>query len=234
MARVKAGLAFGAAYGEGELIENGKPITYYNSFTGSWGLQAGAQSYGYVVFLMNQKAVDYVQNRGLLLNDSRANMLGGRLALIAPKDSNTSLKIAPKFRLSEALGAKGKLATGDPDYVPVGRYARAALIYLGVWDDVEEKLVRADNVRVALSYVARKEAPLGIVYETDAKIEPNVKIIGIFPDKTHPPILYPIAITKSANSNARGFYYFMRSAQARAIFTQYGFINLQPINKKNR
>ena len=168
--------------------------------------------------------MDYVQARNLIRNASRRNILRGRLALIAPAASRIELPIRPGFPLAAALGARGRLATGDPDYVPAGRYARAALLSLGVWGDVASRLVRADNVRVALTYVSRGEAPLGIVYETDALIDPGVRIVGIFPAASHPPIVYSAALTRSARPGAQAFYDFMTGPEGQAIFRRFRFI----------
>lgn len=167
--------------------------------------------------------MDYVQARGLVDARSRHNVLRGRLVLIAPRDSRIRLAIAPGFALARALGPRGRLAVGDPDYVPAGRYARASLEKLGVWASVADRLARADNVRVALMFVSRGEAPLGIVYETDARIDPGVKIIGLFPETSHPPIVYPSAVTRNAGPEARGFHAYLRGAQGQAIFRRYGF-----------
>lgn len=170
--------------------------------------------------------MDYAEARNLIAHANRTVLLRGRLALIGPADSKVALKIGPSFALAAALGKRGRLAVGDPDYVPAGRYARAALLSLNAWANVASRVVRADNVRVALAYVARKEAPLGIVYETDALAEPGVRIIDIFPAKTHPPIVYPLAITNRASNGARGLYNFLQGPEARAIFSRYGFMPL--------
>lgn len=167
--------------------------------------------------------MDYVEARGLIANATRRDILRGRLALIAPRAGNLRLAIRPGFPLAAALGPRGRLAIGDPAYVPAGRYAHAALRRLGVWDAVAGRLVRAENVRVALAYVARGEAPLGIVYETDAKIEPGVHIVGLFPAASHKPIVYPAAITSAAAPGARAFYEFMRGPTGAAIFRRHGF-----------
>ena len=169
--------------------------------------------------------MDYVQARNLIARDTRHDLLGNHLVLIAPKDSSISLKIAPGFALGKALGG-GRLATGDPDYVPVGKYARQALTTLGVWNDVADRLVRADNVRTALAFVARGEAPLGIVYTTDAKIEPGVRVVDTFQDETHLPITYPIAVTRDAHEGADRFVQFLRGPAAQAKFQELGFITL--------
>jgi molybdate transport system substrate-binding protein len=186
-------------------------------------LEAGATA---DVFLSaDLEWMDYVEQRELIDRASRRDLLGNRLVLIAPKESLVSLELVPGFPLAEALGAK-RLATGDPDYVPAGRYARAALESLGVWKDVEARLARAENVRTALAYVARGETSLGIVYETDARIEPGVRVVGVFPEKTHPPITYPVAVTKGAKAGAVRFVEFLRSESAGEIFRKHGFATL--------
>jgi molybdate transport system substrate-binding protein len=169
--------------------------------------------------------MDYLEAHNEIRKASRHDVVGNRLVLIAPHDSAIKLAVAANFPLAAALGG-GRLATGDPDSVPVGRYARAALTALGVWSSVADHLIRADNVRVALAFVARGEAPLGIVYETDARIEPGVRIVAVFPDSTHDPIVYPVALTKTAQPAAERFLDFLRSPRAAAIFARYGFLPL--------
>jgi len=166
--------------------------------------------------------MDYLQSRNLIQAASRKNLLGNQLVLIAPADSQIQLKIAPHFPLAAAL-AEGKLATGDPDSVPAGRYARSALTKLGVWDSVAPRLARAENVRVALLYVARGEAPLGIVYTSDALADKRVRVVDTFPADTHEPIVYPIALTTSAKSEAAAFVAYLAGPQGREIFIKYGF-----------
>jgi molybdate transport system substrate-binding protein len=181
-----------------------------------------------VFFSADQDWMNYLQERKLIATATRADLLGNRLALIAPKDSKLSLKLERGARLLAALGVDGRLATGDPDSVPVGKYARAALTQLDLWSAIEPRLVRADNVRVALMYVARGEAPLGIVYATDAAVEPQVRIVDIFPESSHAPISYPVAATAGASTDAAAFLTFMRSDAARAIFKRAGFNVLEP------
>ena len=166
--------------------------------------------------------MDYLQKRNLIQPATRRNLLGNALVLIAPAQSQIRLRIAPHFALGAALG-NGHLATGDPDSVPVGRYARAALTSLGVWDEVAPKIVRAENVRAALMYVARAETPLGIVYASDAVVEKGVRVVDTFPADTHPPIVYPVALTRSAQEAAAAFVAYLTTAQPRAIFVKYGF-----------
>ena len=160
----------------------------------------------------DQEWMDYLQQRGLIQKSTRRNLVGNRLVLIAPADSKVELKIAPGFPLAAALGG-GRLATGDPDTVPVGRYARSALISLGVWDEIQDRLVRADNVRSAMMFVARGEAPLGIVYTTDALVDPKVRIVDTFPANTHAPITYPGAAIQGARAEADCVSQFPRRAR---------------------
>lgn len=187
-------------------------------------LEAGARAD--VFFSADLEWMDYVQARNLIDRSTRRNVLGNRLVLVAPADSKIELKITPGFKLAEALG-NGRLATGDPEAVPVGKYARSALTSLGVWNDVADKLVRADNVRSALAFIARGETPLGIVYETDAKVEKRVRVVDFFPADSHPPIVYPVAVTANARPAARQFVEFLQSAPAKEAFKKYGFQELQ-------
>jgi molybdate transport system substrate-binding protein len=142
--------------------------------------------------------------------------------LVAPADSTSSLKITAKFRLRAALDG-GRLAVADPDSVPAGKYARAALISLGVWDEVSDRLVRGDSVRTALAFVARGESPFGIVYETDALVDRKVRVIDRFPESSHAPIVYPVAVTINAQVGAEKFVEFLRGPAGRAVFIKYGF-----------
>jgi molybdate transport system substrate-binding protein len=169
--------------------------------------------------------MDYLGQRGLIRAGTRRELLGNRLALVAPADSRIELGIAPGFPLAAALG-DGRLATGDPDNVPIGRYARAALTSLGAWESVADRLVRTEDVRTALAFVARGEVPLGIVYATDAAIEPKVRVVGLFPEGSHPRITYPMALTNAAGAEAMRFAEYLRSAPARAVFERYGFVVL--------
>ncbi len=169
--------------------------------------------------------MDYLDNKALIAHVTRKDLLGNHLVLVAPSASNVTLKIAPHFDLLKALGG-GRLAVADPDSVPAGKYAKAALMSLGVWNAVADHLVQAENVRVALAYVARGEAPLGIVYTTDAMTEPKVRIVSSFPDSTHQPILYPAALTKDASAGAQALLDFLSSPDAASIFTKAGFVVL--------
>ncbi len=178
------------------------------------------------LFISADKAwMDDLQNRGLIRAATRRNLAGNSLVLIAPAASRVQLTIGPHFPIGAALGA-GRLAIGDPDSVPVGRYSRAALTALGVWPMVSAHLVRADNVRVALAFVARGEVLLGIVYKTDAIIDPGVRIVGEFPAATHAPIVYPAALTAGAHAGAGRLLAFMRGPAGALIFKKYGFTQL--------
>jgi molybdate transport system substrate-binding protein len=169
--------------------------------------------------------MDYLDSRGLIAHETRKNLLGNKLVLIAPAGANVSLAIAPHFDLLGALNG-GRLSIADPDSVPAGKYARTALATLGVWNSVVNRTVNAENVRVALSYVARGEAPLGIVYATDAYGEKSVRVVATFPDNTHAAIVYPAALTRDAAPDAGRFLDFLSGPQAAAIFQKYGFIIL--------
>ena len=174
----------------------------------------------------DEQWMDTLQTQGAIDPATRFDLVGNRLVLVAPADSPLQLKIAPGFAITAALG-NGRLATGDPDSVPVGRYARQALTTLGVWNDVADRLVRAEDVRHALMFVARGEVPLGIVYETDARMDPRVRVIDTFPNGTHLPIAYPVAATKGSGPDAGRFADYLRSEAGRATFESFGFTVLR-------
>ncbi len=184
-------------------------------------IEAGAPAD--VFFSADLEWMDYLDNAHLLKAGSRHDVVGNRLVLIAPADSTVTVKIRPGMELAAALGPQGKLATGDPDSGPVGKYAKAALGKLGAWDKVSDRIVSAENVRAALAFVARGEAPLGIVYRTDALAERKVRIVDEFPADSHPPIRYPIALTNHGGRGARQFADFVRSRGAAEVFGKYGF-----------
>lgn len=166
--------------------------------------------------------MDYVAQRRLIDPATRRDLVTNHLALIAPKDSKVALKATRGMPLAQALGG-GRLSMAGPD-VPAGRYGRAALETLGVWTSVQDRLVQADNVRGALVFVSRGEAPLGIVYDTDAKADPGVRIVALFPDDSHPKIVYPAAVLgASTNPAARRFMAFLHTPAAAATFRRYGF-----------
>jgi len=194
---IKVVVSYGASSALAKQIERGAPADVFASADFQW------MDYGV------QKKVD-----------TRVNLLGNKLVLIAAKDAKIDhVTIGPDFDLAKLAG-DGRVATGDVREVPVGLYAKAALERCGAWAAVEPKMAVAEDVRLALSMVARGEAPLGIVYETDAKIEPAVKVIGVFPDNAHDPIIYPVALTAS---DAAQYLSFLRSRTAKSIFEKYGF-----------
>ncbi len=197
--------SFAASSALARQIENGAPADVFFSADLEW--------------------MDYLQTRNLIQRDSRHEVLSNQLVLIAPADSAIKLKIEPHFRLADALG-KGRLAAGDPDSVPAGRYAREALTTLGAWNDVEGRMVRADSVRSALAFVDRGEAPLGIVYETDALADKKVRVVDTFPGNSHLPIVYPIALTVAAKADAAKFVAYIRGPAGDAAFKASGFSTL--------
>jgi len=167
--------------------------------------------------------MDYAAQKKLIKDDTRVSLLGNKIVLIAPKDSKIdNVTIGPGFDLAKLAG-DGRVATDDVQAVPVGKYAKAALEKLGAWNAAASKFAMAESVRAALALVARGEAVLGIVYETDAKVEPNVKIVGAFPADSHPPIVYPVAATAGAKPDVNDYLAFLRSAVAKSVFEQYGF-----------
>lgn len=197
-----ARFAYAASSAIARQIEQGAPADIYVSADSDW--------------------MNYLADRKLIVASSRKDLLTNNLALIAPADSKVALKIGKGMPLAKALG-DGRLAVAGPD-VPAGKYAKASLGALGVWDSVSGRLAQAENVRMALQYVARGESPLGIVYDTDAKVEPKVRIVGLFPAGTHPKIVYPVArVAGSKNPEAAKFLAYLSGPQAAAVFRKYGF-----------
>ncbi len=172
----------------------------------------------------DQQWMDYLAKKNMIDPASRHDLLGNRLVLIAPADSRLqTVHIAPHFDLAGLL-SKGMLAMGDPAHVPAGIYGKAALETLGIWSSVRRNVARAKDVRAALALVERGESPLGVVYATDAAISNKVKVVGVFPEDSHPPIVYPVAAVAGAHSPIIGrFLGFLRSPEAAAVFARYGF-----------
>lgn len=167
--------------------------------------------------------MNYLAQRGLIQPRTRASFLTNRLVLVAPAVSRVRLIIGPRFPLAAALG-RGHLALADPAVVPAGKYAAQALTRLGVWASVERKIAAAENVRAALALVSRGEAPLGIVYATDARAAPGVRVVGTFPASSHTPITYPVAtLAASRNPEAELFRHFLISAEGKGLFRRFGF-----------
>ena len=199
----KVALSYAASPALARQIENGAPADIFISADLDW--------------------MDYLDRRKLIRAGARANLLRNRLVMIAPAQGTLQVEIKPGFPLARLLG-DGRLSMADPDSVPAGKYAKAALEKLGVWRGVEGKIARAENVRAALNFVARNETPLGIVYQTDANAEKKVRVVGRFPAETHPAIIYPVAlIASSRHAAAPAFLTYLKSPDARAIFERYGF-----------
>ena len=170
--------------------------------------------------------MDYLAERNLIKPEARVNLLGNTLVLIAPKDSPAETTIEPGFPLASLLG-DGKLAMANTDSVPAGKYGKAALTTLGVWETVKDKIAQAENVRAALALVSSGEAPLGIVYGSDAKSDAKVRVIGTFPADSHPEIIYPAAVLADAkNPDAEGFFGYLKTPVARDLFEAQGFVVL--------
>jgi molybdate transport system substrate-binding protein len=208
--------------GKAYTAKTGVPVRFSFAASSQLAKQVESGAPADVFLCADQEWMDYLANRGLIQSATRRDILGNALVLVAPADSTLSLKIAPGFALAAALGARGRIATGDPASVPVGRYARAALTSLRVWKSVERRIIPADSVRTALNFVARGEAPLGIVYATDARAESRVRVVDTFPASTHEPITYPAAATSSSPA-AAAFVDFLASETARVIFDKAGF-----------
>ena len=204
----------------------GVPVKVSFAASSTLARQIEARARADVFISADQEWMDYLQARDLIQNPTRRNLVGNRLVLIAPAGSTIELEIAPGFPLAIALG-RGRLSTGDPDTVPVGRYARSALFSLGLWDTIQDRLVRADNVRSALMYVARGETPLGIVYATDALADPKLRVVDTFPADTHAPITYPAAATQRAGTDAIAYLNYLAGPEARDTWRRFGFLELK-------
>jgi len=195
--------SFAASSALAKQIEQGAPAALFASADEQW--------------------MDYLVERKRVVQETRRTLARNRLVLVAPADRPASIELVPGADLAGFL-AGGRLTTGDPAHVPVGRYAQAALTWLGVWDAVGPRLVRADSVRVALSYVERGEAAAGVVYSTDAAVAPKVRIAGTFPSRSHPPITYPVAVIAGPEeARARAFLAFLGSPESRTIMKRHGF-----------
>jgi molybdate transport system substrate-binding protein len=203
----QAKISYAASSALAKQIEQGAPADVFVSADEDW--------------------MNYLVARKLIKPDTRFDLLGNTLVLIAPKDSKLMATIAQGFPLASLVG-NGHLAMADTVAVPAGKYGKAALETLGVWNGVKDKIAQAENVRAALALVSRGEAPLGIVYATDAKSDPNVKVIDTFPANTHPPIIYPAAATSSSTADAAGFLDFLKSPSADRVFEEKGFKVLVP------
>jgi molybdate transport system substrate-binding protein len=200
---IKVSASYAASSTLAKQIEQGAPADVFVSADTDW--------------------MNYAVKKKTINESTRVNLLGNSIVLIAPKDSKIdNVTIKQGFDLAKLAG-DGKIATGDVKSVPVGKYAQAALEKLGAWQAAAPKFAMAESVRAALALVARGEAVLGIVYSTDAKVEPGVKIVGSFPADSHPPIIYPVAATSTAKPDAAGYIAFLKTSAAKAIFEKYGF-----------
>jgi molybdate transport system substrate-binding protein len=210
----------------GKLFENRNTGKFTSSFASSSTLakqiEQGAPA---DIFLSADKEwMDYLETKKIIEPDTRFDLLGNRIVLIAPRDSPVStVDIRLGFDLVKLLG-DGLIAMGDPDHVPAGIYGKNALESLGVWSGVEKRVARSKDVRAALALVERGETPLGLIYATDAAISDKVKVIGLFPQESHTPIVYPAAVVAGKKSEAAGrFIEFLQGPEAGAIFEKYGF-----------
>ncbi len=211
------------------LDTTGKSVTVSYAATSTLARQIEAGAPADIFFSADVDWMDYLAGRHLIRPDTRRTLLGNQIVLVVPRDSSAALAVGRGMDLAGLLGRDGRLAMANTDSVPAGKYGKAALESLGAWGTVAAKVVQADNVRAALAFVARGEAPAGIVYATDAAAEPAVRVLGTFPADSHPPILYPAAITAgSTNPDARAFFAFMQSAAARPAYQTQGFTVLAP------
>lgn len=196
-------------------------ISFASSSTLAKQIDKGAPADVYLS--ANPKWMDFLEEKNQIEPGTRFNILGNKIVLIAPIDSDIKITIAPGVGLAGIIG-EDKLAVGDPDHVPVGIYAKQALESLGEWTALAPKLARTKDVRSALALVERGEAPLGIVYSTDAAISQKVRVVAVFPEETHPPITYPVGLVAgNATPAAKAYIEFLKTPEARAIFEQYGF-----------
>ncbi|MDA5194746.1 molybdate ABC transporter substrate-binding protein [Govanella unica] len=197
-------------------------ISYAGSSALARQIEAGAPAD--VFISADEDWMDYLAAKNLIQPDSRRDLLGNSLVLIAPTASAKPVEIKKDFPLAKLLG-KDRLAMATVATVPAGKYGKAALQSLGVWSAVEGQVAEAENVRAALAFVARGETPYGIVYGTDALAEPGVRVVGTFPASSHPAILYPVALLRDAGSlgEATAFLGFLKGTAARSIFASHGF-----------
>jgi len=211
----------------GKLFSQQKKIKFVPSFASSSTLakQIASGAPANIYISANKKWMSFLAKKGIIEKGTQCDLLGNSIVLIAPANAkNLKIDIVQGINLNKILKGK-RLSMGDPDHVPAGIYGKQALIYLGAWDTIASMVIRAKDVRTALVFVEREESPLGIVYSTDAAISNKVKVAGIFPEYSHPPITYQAAIIKE-NSTKPGlaFYTFLKSLQARKIFQKYGFL----------
>jgi molybdate transport system substrate-binding protein len=209
--------------------ETGKTVSINYAGSNVLAKQIESAAPADIFFSADMAWMDYLQDRNLIQKDTRRTLLGNKLVAVAPKDSTAAIDLAPGADLVGLLGKDGKLAMANIDSVPAGKYGKAALTKLGLWDSVSAQVVQADNVRAALAFVAQGEAPLGIVYQTDANAEPGVKVIAAFPADSHVPIVYPVALTASSkNPDAKAFLDYLASDKAKPAYEKQGFVFSPP------
>jgi molybdate transport system substrate-binding protein len=201
--------------------EKGEAVALSFAASNTLARQIGEGAEADIFLSADENWMDFLARQGRIDPATRKDLLGNRLVLIGGREARP-ITIAPGFPLAAALG-DGRLAMADPDAVPAGIYGKAALVSLGVWHSLSGKIAAAENVRAALQFVSRGEAPYGIVYWTDAKADPGVRIVATFPESSHPAIVYPVALTKRAGPGAKDFLRFLWGPQASAIFRKAGF-----------
>ncbi len=203
--------------------ESGRSVKLSFGSTATLARQIESGARADVFVSADREWMEYLDQRALIRRPSRRDLVGNRLVLVAPADSALQLELRPGMALRGALGVAGRLSIADPASVPAGKYAKAAVTALGAWHEVESRIVVSDNVRTALAFVARGEAPLGIVYLTDAKAEPRVRVVAEFPASTHPPIVYPATLTTTAGAEGAAFLDYLSGRTARLRFAAAGF-----------
>ncbi len=209
--------------GDAYAKQTGRQVRFSFASSSVLARQVEAGAAADVFVSADEEWMDYLQQKQRVQVTTRSDIAANRLVLVAPTASTLQLKIAPGFAVAAALGKDGRIATGDPSSVPVGKYAQAALTSLGVWPSMSNRIVGAENVRAALLFVARGEVPLGIVYATDARAEPKVRVVDVFPVDTHEPIRYPAAVLSGALPEAQAFLAYLKGPAAQALFTKAGF-----------
>jgi len=211
--------AIGKSYG----ASGGGPVRFSFAASSTLAKQIESGAGADIFASADEQWMDYLAQRNLIVADTRVSHLGNTLVLITPPDDKRMIDIKPGLDLAGMIG-NGKLATGDPAHVPVGRYAEQALVKLGIWNAVSPKIARTDNVRAALLLVERGEAPFGIVYATDAAASGKVNVAGTFPANSHEPVSYPFAIVaKRDRPEVRKFFAFLGGPEAEAIYRKAGF-----------
>jgi molybdate transport system substrate-binding protein len=207
--------------------DTGLPVRFSFAASSALARQIEAGAPAHVFASADVEWMDHLDARGLIDARTRIDLLGNRLVVVAPADSPLrDLALTPEA-LRAALGA-GRIAMGEVTSVPAGRYAKAALERLGLWAEASGRLAQTENVRAALAFVSRGEAPLGIVYETDARADPRVRVVATLPAESHRPIVYPFALTARAPEAARRFVAYLSEPPARAAFEAQGFTVLTP------